>query len=342
MGSWLRDDELGRAGGDPFLSRPPDEEAPLASALTLNSSIASEAFDYREGLEPEDSAASSYERKRAVEAVLCGAVLPCVTYTSLVFLYTYKSHCFPVIVRSLSFLFAQFCIVAAWPSGAGRRRLDDFWPLVCAVLAVGCGVGFGMLNANELRPWLRYSSFASYTRVRADVPSSLPLADAGFIVFAHTSVLDVNRSVGFYTGDNRYCVAPVVNPEHSGEPAEVIFWAVGVDCCDPRGDFWCSDARDPSTKSALIHEPSPWQLLFGGHELEHFKDAVKMAESDYGFPLSDDSVWLDWVADPKAAAEGHRRSAAITCVVLVIFGAFFFLASGLYLQTPRAAADGDG
>lgn len=296
----------------------------------------------------------TYEKRR-MEAVLCGAVVPFVTFASLVWLHTFEYHYFPVLVRTLTWLLAQFCVVAVLPAGIREPTFEDFWPLVSAVLAIGCGVGFGMLNGIQLKPWLRFSSLTEYAHVAADMPSSLPLADAAFISFAASTMLDVNHSAGYFTGGYRYCVAPVINLERTAEPNEIIFWAVGVDCCDPRGDFWCADAKDPDCKSALIHEVSPWHMLFGTRELERYKNAAKMAASEYHFPFpihDKDQVWLDWVSDPKSAALRHWRSAVITCQLLVVFGALFFSVVGMSRvlalrgtslpldDTPKAVTDG--
>jgi len=334
MASWLRDPSTRRGtGADPFLARSHEEEA-QAPLGNLGRGLARANAQAATSLK-----SKAYERQCKIEIVILGAVVPMIVFTGLLLTYTFAMHRFPAIPRIASLMAVLVCLVSAWPLGPGagggshrHRTFDDFWPLASAAIAIGCGAGLGILNGNQIKPWLRAAHLTEYLDVPADMASSQVVADAAWLEFVPGTSLDSSRSVGFFTGGHRYCVSPVVGPSYLEQPSPIAFWAVGMDCCSSRGDFWCSDATDPNATKALIHEVSAWNLLFGNNASTHFLDAVKMAASTYGLTvLDEDPVLLDWVADPKDVALDHWRLAVITCYSLTLLGSLFFALVGCHL-----------
>merc|ERR1719374_318864 len=108
---------------------------------------------------------------------------------------------------------------------------------------IGGLVGF-FVYYQDLVYYERYQELETYTNVGAS-QSTVEYNDAGAILFTDDTRLDTMRAVGFQSrwNGNIYCVAPIVDGS-MGTTTEISWWAVGLDCCNPRQDFRCDDAQD--------------------------------------------------------------------------------------------------
>ena len=64
-------------------------------------------------------------------------------------------------------------------------------------------------------------------------------ADAGKLLFSLDTKVDTSKTVG-YRAKHVYCVAPIMDYATT----VIQYWAVGVDCCQGRGQFACGDVVD--------------------------------------------------------------------------------------------------
>ena len=71
--------------------------------------------------------------------------------------------------------------------------------------------------------------------------------DAGIIMFANGSKLELQKSMGF-KNQNIYCVAPIVMGGNT-TMGTYDFWAVGKDCCSgSTADFHCTGFNEPNSQ----------------------------------------------------------------------------------------------
>lgn len=193
------------------------------------------------------------------------------------------------------------------------------------MLSVSCG--FAIIMSTSLG-WYVYASRSSlfyalesrraYVNVRPEEPAEAH-ADASWLFFSEDAHVDQDLALGYMDGGTTYCVAPVLG-DHDLE--EVQYWAVGEECCNPRGGFQCDDAADASVRSGLvILNASPLHSKFSV-----YKNAVEEAEAAFGFKHKKDSepLLLRWVVDPEAVQRNYQRQAIdITLLACV----FYFVAS---------------
>ncbi|CAK0877934.1 unnamed protein product, partial [Prorocentrum cordatum] len=104
-----------------------------------------------------------------------------------------------------------------------------FFLTLSLALAWMLGIAMGYLNyiTNTL-PYQQMTHLNSYSDVDPGLMRGAQLMDAGSVMFAEGSMLDLNKSMGF-KNQEVYCVAPIV--KGSGERATYDFWAIGIDCC---------------------------------------------------------------------------------------------------------------
>merc|ERR1719379_1338649 len=132
-----------------------------------------------------------------------------------------------------------------------KNRIKGSWfffvGLLCGFACMfGCLCGLYNYYTHMMQYWT-YDENRAYSNVLPTEPAEAH-ADAGKIVFAHTSRVDTSRAVGFKSGST-YCVAPILD-DTQGDRVE--YWAAGVDCCPARGDFACDDAFNPKAKSGVV------------------------------------------------------------------------------------------
>lgn len=101
-------------------------------------------------------------------------------------------------------------------------------------------------------------------------------------------------------------------------PAQVEFWAIGVDCCDARRRFWCDGGEVQGSRQAVVVR------AFGDEDSDgpkiksdrrHFFQAVDQAVAAYGLPLPDRPVLLRWGADSERLQGEWKKRA--TGVILI-------------------------
>lgn len=143
-------------------------------------------------------------------------------------------------------------------------------------------------------------------------------ADAGALQFADTSTVDASRSVGFQDG-RTYCAAPVV--DSGDEQTQTIgFWAVGLDCCNARGDFLCGDAGDKEANGGVVLAEGSLDRTMQG-----FLRAVNQSVAVSGLILEDHPLLIQWAKDP-----GHeQRVFMLSAIGVLAVGSAFVILQAL-------------
>eukprot|EP00933_Yihiella_yeosuensis_P080583 TRINITY_DN94035_c0_g1_i1.p1 TRINITY_DN94035_c0_g1~~TRINITY_DN94035_c0_g1_i1.p1 ORF type:complete len:301 (+),score=65.64 TRINITY_DN94035_c0_g1_i1:123-1025(+) len=160
--------------------------------------------------------------------------------------------------------------------------------------------------------WASFDSH-SYANVLPSEPAA-GYIDAGKIIFARESRIDVSRSMGYKDDGVVYCVAPVVD---DSEGRKIQFWAAGVDCCGARGSFSCDDAWDIKAKAGVTIEQPAMLTQYGR--------AVSQATAAYGMESTKTPVFVRWVVDPSRVEVnfwrmGNGMLIAVSMVFLALSG----------------------
>lgn len=197
--------------------------------------------------------------------------------------------------------------------------------LLC-LTAVMIGTAFGTYAvARSLVEFHRLNQGMDYTNVMPTEPAASKI-DASTISFTDLSRVDVSRTFGLTDARSSavtgsvYCVAPVSD----GSPYErrVEFWAVGVNCCEPRSHFACFPRGNGNVQEGhggFAYAPGEAARL-------QFAAAVRGAEAFYGVSSGEHAVFLQWQDDPVAYREGLLRG---TVTLFAVVGGSYLLISAM-------------
>lgn len=232
------------------------------------------------------------------------------------------------------------------PAELGNRT-PAYWSLVGALclVAVAISTAVGLLDFYEnVQPFAYYAESRHYTNVLASEPSGAK-ADAGMVSFSIDSHVDPTRAVGYRAG-KLYCVAPVLGTRPG---ATVGYWAAGVDCCAPRGQFYCGDVWNRQARAGLVLKDLG-AFARDAPALPEFQKAAEAAAAAYDLVLSPTPIFLRWVADPEAVHEAYRHD-AVNFLIAAIFvhlgwsvlaGAFYGVSSWVRQRKPMGGSWGWG
>lgn len=208
-----------------------------------------------------------------------------------------------------------------------RAQVHWFFPVGLTILpAVLLATFLGLYNWNT---WAIYPLLYSRSREYTDVVASQSAAaveDAGYIVFAQGTYVDIAKSVSYISeqGTN-YCVAPIMS---STPVTGINFWAAGFGCCTTDGDFTCKGAADSNADSGtVIFDRSDW---FHESPYKFYKKARAKSESIWGLSSVEGAKFVEYVT---AANLYDLTNHYQTCTIV-----FWVLISLAYLAFQAALA----
>jgi len=211
-------------------------------------------------------------------------------------LFTYGYHHIPGVVWSTVCLLSCFALIFILtpPGPTEQGRSGVLLGCLCGsaiVLSTLCGLhNYG----THMEQYWLYEEAREYHNVLPSEPAAAH-ADAGKITFAEAARIDTTKAVG-YKAASTYCVAPILDPSSSNR---VEFWAVGLDCCAPRGEFNCDDATKEGTEAAhgglVVFDTGSIHRHY-----EYFSKAVKESEAANDLVSSAEPIFVRWVKDPES------------------------------------------
>lgn len=80
-------------------------------------------------------------------------------------------------------------------------------------------------------------------------------------------------------------------------PTQIDFWAVGTNCCNPSGDFWCSNVEDTAARSAVVVYAFQGQTADSRNPWKQYQRAVWKATDSFDLPHPDHPILLKWGND---------------------------------------------
>jgi len=228
-----------------------------------------------------------------------GARLPFAAFVTILGFFTYFYHIVPIVPWLLSGFSILFGIIVCWPPnhiGARSRGVADWGMMGSWFLAVGFAVVLGLVNYGLLESWVNVTFLREYKDLKADI-SPVAVMDAGILSFGKDVTLATTMSAGYKFWFYNYCAAPIVGKDPTAVP--VTYWAVGVGCCDARGEFRCDSAEDKDARSAVPLRP----YTVGKEIASHYDKAIMMSAAANELEVAKDKVFVLWYKDPKKAGQ---------------------------------------
>lgn len=240
-------------------------------------------------------------RRMNVVAIILSLLLPW-TFFAVVFCvlnssYHYKQPFFVSSVVSLGVM--ALVVVGFFAASTVKRKFEGdptrepnwyvFIFVTCCLMFVIALVTGELNYATNLQPYFDLMNLNMYQNVDPSRMRGQQLLDAGRIVFAEGTRLDIAKSMGF-RNQKLFCVAPITKGTGNGTLATYDFWAVGMDCCSGlKADFHCRDYNNMNSKGGL--------RLMKDHERAFYRLAVQQAEATYNIKAVH-PLFFEWMQDP--------------------------------------------
>lgn len=203
---------------------------------------------------------------RVVDSSLV-VLVPWVIFTLVTCIFTFALEDYTPVVWSMAAacaLVGVLFITLGMATAAPAHAAVGFLTWISVVIGALVGI---LLLREYMDDYALLDSGATYRDLDpAEAASSH--ADATQLYFRKGSFIDRQRSVGYMRSGDVFCVAPIIGPETS---STVEYWAVGKNCCEPRGHFMCSLADKASALNGLT-------VTTG---LDQYRNAARMAQSVY-------------------------------------------------------------
>jgi hypothetical protein len=183
-----------------------------------------------------------------------------------------------------------------------------------------------MIFYSYMAQYYRFLELNTYVDIRVDRVSGQQCMDAGRIVFAEGTHVEVKKSMGF-KNVKTYCVAPIVFGNTTLESYD--YWAVGSGCCSGiQADFHCANYNDPTASSGL--------RLMDEDDKGFYRLAVQQAEAVHkitaGHPL-----FFEWVPDGVGIVEelsdGALHLYRASIAAYLVFQGFLVVLTGFAFST---------
>eukprot|EP00927_Polykrikos_kofoidii_P061995 TRINITY_DN56817_c0_g1_i1.p1 TRINITY_DN56817_c0_g1~~TRINITY_DN56817_c0_g1_i1.p1 ORF type:complete len:342 (-),score=24.20 TRINITY_DN56817_c0_g1_i1:99-1058(-) len=253
-------------------------------------------------------------------ALVTGVYLPAFVYMSLVTSFMFLYHHMPAIPWFIALFGGTFVIIASIPHTRHTNPTCSAWlPLISCIVFLGLGLVFGHFDAGFIQPWFQYTYLARYSDVLPDADTRI-VFDAGVIEFSSGTVLDIDRSAGFYAGFTMYCAAPIVSETSKESNVRAGFWAVGKNCCSGSGVFTCGSSS--GTAGVRV------QNTMGSSDslADHYMKAVRKAAATNAVNIGNaPPVLLSWTNDPRLIARSNFGAALATLATQIVMALIIIL-----------------
>lgn len=249
-------------------------------------------------------------------------LLPWITFTLMVALYGLNFSNNPLMFSLASGLLFLLSL--------NLLALRNVYPIllslsICMCLAVSMGT-LGGLYVDDT--YGIFPTFYKNTRLYTNIDpsqSSSAVSDAGKLVFTSDSYVATNSSVSYITeGGDVYCIAPI----RDSSPSRVVeYWAVGDDCCNSEGGFWCDSASDPTANSGVVIFDN--MGLFGASRKDYYEKARKKAEATYLLTSDTQPMYVRWVTESELSNVSNWYFAMAGLMTTLFSLVYLFISAGL-------------
>lgn len=250
-----------------------------------------------------------------------GTAVPTVIFAITIILWTYGWMMWNVLCIIWTLVLVVVCIAGiAYHESSSRGYL--IMPIcVGGLIAVLCGSFFGLYLYDSYAIFPKfYDNSRKYTNVVAS-ESSAAVSDGGKLTFNEMSRVDTKKGAGIVTETGKkYCVAPV---KHKEEVKRVEFWAAGIECCEPVGDFKCDASNDRDAHGGVVvFDNNGW---FFPARFQFYEQARMKSEAEYGLQSVARPMYVRWVPTDNLNKLVNEYSMMAKVGVIVLIIIFFIL-----------------
>jgi len=226
----------------------------------------------------------------------------------------------------MQYLLVEFCIRKK--AGRWKKWVGGF-SATAAFVALCIGL---LIHYKYMLFYYKYTNMMRYTNVAPAQPA-LQFEDAGSLHFTAGTTVDRTRAVGYrhIRSSQTLCVAPVV----SGQMAptdNIVFFAVGTNCCGWRASFHCDDAGSGAARGGLLMltpdqlvSPSMEWMVDEQFDFKAFEDAVDLQKSVFAVNPAKHHRFLRWVKEPNEMID-HYRKRGLEAALLACLGYWIVVA----------------
>lgn len=167
-----------------------------------------------------------------------------------------------------------------------------------SALAAMSGIFLGDLNYwTNMLPYYELQTLNIYDSVNTATSQGQQMMDAGRVVFAENTTLDLGKAYQFQDLET-YCVAPIVTG--SGASKLYDFWAVGLNCCgfnaSKQMEYKCGPYTSTKANQGL--------RLMADNQRDFYKLAVQQAEAEYKI-VAKHPLLFYWSEDAEADMKSY-------------------------------------
>lgn len=189
-------------------------------------------------------------------------------------------------------------------------------------LAAGWMVGL-LADYSYMDEYYRLVHGGAHQSVVASGTGATSYSDASVLRFQEGTFIDTERTLGYMVQGQVYCVAPVTGQTFSDD---LMYYAIGENCCEQRSDFHCSKA-----------EPQKGQVLAavvlndeGGDD--HYQTAIRMLSSVYNMKYTGKRKILKVLSDINAYEGDLWDGALISIICSSILYGLICIMTALFLR----------
>lgn len=260
-------------------------------------------------------------------------LLPTCIFLLISFLMMYLSHSAQVAIWVAVAVCLLVSLIFMSARKTNLRDGPNFWlnlGFLCLLATVAAtAVGVYNWRSHAARYWA-YQGQRSYSNVLPGEPA-LSHIDAGSISFSADARLDLAGATGRRADGRLLCVAPVMG---SAQQQVVNYWAAGVDCCLPSGNFTCGAAGSSEARGGVVYLRVG---RFANADLDGFRRAAEEAAAARGLTSSPDALFLHWVEDAEQAERTFWNDGIHFLVLSIIIYSAFSATIGTMMHCCRRA-----
>jgi len=301
------------------------------------------------GRSPEQKKGKSYG---IVQTLLNVAFVPWLTFTLTGLLFLVCFHYLRQLVFLLLVCWAALCICGLIfgrrQKGPDEKQGLERSALLLCLVAICSGSVIGYWNYSKtfgVSDFWEISEHRQYTNVWPDELADAH-RDASILVFAQGSRPDLRLTAWYSSSsEGKFCVSPIITKteEYSGV-MDAQYFIAGKDCCGTH-EFTCGDVEQPGAHAGIVLQPKTDYLhaaLFGKPDIDYYTEAAKMSGAKYGIEVTKQPIFVEWVADIKAAEMRMWDKAKHYCLYSSLLSLPVLFALALAMQAAESMSKSKG
>lgn len=238
--------------------------------------------------------------------------------TACVFSFGFSTYTWHIWILAILSTCVFFHILVFKTLGLDAKHKEHLLIIFFCVASAACAVLVGLLVTYVYtEEYHRLAKGSTYTNV-SPLSRGEAYSDAAVLQFTPSSFVDQSQTFGWNHAGVTFCVAPISDVAASGPAAPIEYWAVGINCCEPRTGFACDDVQDPDAKAGVTINPSSALK-------PSWLKAIKKAEELYDITSDSGALMVSWSQNPDRKKSSLWSRACGVLVGMIALALLFLL-----------------